>query len=59
MKLKDIYKLEVLKFVYKFIENYLRKCLSNYFSPASKIHHYSTRFASEHNWVAAMRCNKT
>ena len=59
MKLKDIYKLEVLKFVYKFIKNYLPECFDNYFLPASKIHNYSTRFASEYNWVAVLRCSKT
>ena len=58
-KLKDIYELEVLKFVYKFIKNYLPKCFNNYFLRASKICNYSNRFASEHNWVSAMRCSKT
>ena len=59
MKLKGIYKLEMLKFVYEFIKNYLPKCFDNYFLPASKIHNYSTRFASEYNWVAVMRSNGT
>ena len=48
MKLRNIYKLEMLKFVYKFIKNYLPKCY-NYFLPTSKIHNYSTRYASEYN----------
>ena len=47
MKLKGIYELEVLKFVYKFTKNYLPKCFGNYFLPASKIYNYSTKFASE------------
>ena len=59
MKLKYIYELEVLKFVYKFIINYLLKCFNNYFLPDSKIHNYSARFTSEYNWVAVMSCSKT
>ena len=37
MKLKDIHKLEELKFVYKFVKNYLPKCFDNYFLPAPKL----------------------
>ena len=59
MKLKDFYKLEVLKFVSKFIKDYLSKCFDNYFLFALKIHNYSTRFASEYDWIAVMRCSKS
>ena len=59
IKLKDIYELEVLKFVYELIKNYLPKWFHNYFLPASNIHNYLTRFASEYNWVTVMRCSKT
>ena len=59
MKLKDIYELEVLKFAYKFIKNYLPKCFDKNFLRASKIHSYLTKFASKYNWVAVMRCSKT
>ena len=59
MKLKDIYELEVSKFVYKLIKNHLLRCFDNYFLPASKIYDCSTRFAFEYNWIAVMRCNKT
>ena len=58
MKLKNIYELEMLKFVYKFIKKFLPKCFDYYFLPALKIHNYS-RFALEYNWVPVMRCSKT
>ena len=45
-----------MKLVYKFIKNYLPNYFDDYVLPASKIHNYSSRFASEYNWVAVIRC---
>ena len=60
-KLSNIFKLEVLKFVYNFKKNALPKCFSNYYQSDTQTQNYSRRFASENNLFSCcvIKCSKS
>ena len=58
LKVKDVFELEVLKFVYKFKNKTLPEIFDNYYQSASEIHVYSTRFAIYYNLAAAWLLKK-
>ena len=49
LKLSNIYKLEVLKFVYKFRATLLPSSFADYFHSAPEIHNMPTRFSKSYN----------
>ena len=49
LRLDDIYKLEVLKFMFSFKKKILPHCFKDYFTIPSEIHEYPTRFACDDN----------
>ena len=51
LKLSNIYKLEVLKFVYKFRVKLLPSSFADYFHSAPEIHNKPTRFSKSNNLV--------
>ena len=52
-RLNDIYKLEVLKFIFSFKKKILPNCFKDYFTISSEIHEYPTRFACDDNQLVA------
>ena len=56
LTLSNIFKLEVLKFVFNFRKKKLPKCFDQYFQPVVQVHNYSTRFAE--NSLAVVRFSK-
>ena len=56
LTLNNIFKLEVLKFVFNFRKKKLPKCFDQYFQPVVQVHNYSTRFAE--NSLAVVRFRK-
>ena len=58
LKLNNIYKLEVSKFMYKFKSKSLPICSDEYFVLPSKVHSYSTRFVTGDNY-SLTRFNKS
>ena len=59
MNLCQIYKLEILKFMYKYKNKILPNCFKNYFVSPSETHNYPTRFACDDNWAAAFQHKKS
>ena len=59
LRLIDIYKLEVLKFMFSFKKNILPKCFNDYYTIPSEIHEYPTRFACNDNWAVNFGCIKS
>ena len=53
MNLCQIYKLEILKFMFKYKN--IPNCFKNYFVSPSETHNYPTRFACNDNWAAALQ----
>ena len=58
LKLNNIYKLEVLKLMYKLKSKSLPICFNEYFVLPSKVHSYSTRFVTGDNYTLT-RLNKS
>ena len=56
LTLNNIFKLEVLKFVFNFRKKKLPKCFDQYFQPVVQVHNYPTRFAE--NSLAVVRFSK-
>ena len=56
LTLSNIFKLEVLKFVFNFRKKKLPKCFDQYFQPVVQVHNYPTRFAE--NSLAVVRFSK-
>ena len=56
LTLSNIFKLEVLKFVFNFRKKKLPKCFDQYFQPVVQVHNYLTRFAE--NSLAVVRFSK-
>ena len=59
MNLCQIYKLEILKFMFKYKNKTLPNCFKNYFVSPSETHNYHTRFACDNNWAAAIQHKKS
>ena len=59
LRLDDIYKLEVLKFMFSFKKKILPNCFKDYFTIPSEIHEYPTRFACDDNWAVNFHCTKS
>ena len=59
MNLCQIYKLEILKFMFKYKNKTLPNCFKNYFISPSETHNYPTRFACDDNWSAAFQHKKS
>ena len=59
LRLDDIYKLEVLKFMFSFKMKILPNCFKDYFTIPSEIHEYLTRFACDDNWAVNFHCTKS
>ena len=59
MNLCQIYKLEILKFMFKYKNKTLPNCFKNYFVSPSETHNYPTRFACDDNWAAAFQHKKS
>ena len=59
LRLDDIYKLEVLKFMFSFEKKIPSKCFKDYFTIPLEIHEYPTRFACDDNWAVNFRCTKS
>ena len=59
LRLSDIYKLEVLKFMFSFKKKILPNCFKGYFTIPSEIHEYPTRFACDDNWAVNFHCTKS
>ena len=57
LKLINIFKQEILKFMYKYQNKSLPKCFFDFFAMFSKLHFYPTRFATCSNY-SVMRVNK-
>ena len=55
MNLSQIYKLEILKFMFKYKNKTLPNCFKNYFVSPPETHNYPTRFACDDNWAAAFQ----
>ena len=51
LRLDDIYKLQVLKFMFSFKKKILPNCFNDYFTIPLEIHGYPTRFACDDNWA--------
>ena len=58
-RLHDIYKLEVLRFMFSFKKKILPNCFKDYFTIPSEIHEYPTRFACDDNWAVNFHCTKS
>ena len=58
LRLDDIYKLEVLKFMFGFKKKIPPNCFKDYFTIPSEIHKYPTRFACGDNWAVNFHCTK-
>ena len=56
LTIKNIFKLELLKFIFSFRTKTIPKCLCYYFQPDVQIHNYSTKFAV--NNLAVVKFNK-
>ena len=56
LKLKEIFNLELAKFMHKYTNNYLPKSFNEYFNPAINIHSHNTR--NIHNKFFIPRVNK-
>ena len=59
LRLDDIFKLEVLKFMFSFKKKILPNCFKNFFATSSEIHKYPTRFACDDNWAVNFHCTKS
>ena len=59
MNLRQIYKLQILKFMFKYKNKTLPNCFKNYFVSPSETHNYPTRFACDDNWTAAFQHKKS
>ena len=59
MNLCQIYKLEILKFMFKYRNKTLPNCFKSYFITKSETHNYPTRFACNDNWAAAFQHKKS
>ena len=59
LRLDDIYKLEVLKFMFSFNQKILPNCFKDYFTIPWKIHEYPTRLACDDNWAVNFHCTKS
>ena len=59
LRLDDIYKLEVLKFMFSFKKKILLNCFKDYFTIPSEIHEYPARFACDDNWEENFHCTKS
>ena len=59
LRLDDIYKLEVLKFMFSFKKKILPNCFKDYFTIPSEIHEYPTRFACDGNWAVNFHCTQS
>ena len=59
MNLCQIYKLEILKLMFKYKNKTLPNCYKNYFVSPSETHNYPTRFACDDNWAAAFQHKKS
>ena len=57
LKLNNIFHLEVLKLVFKFLATLFRKCFDDYFRRAEQNHSHSTPITSNENF-ALMLCSK-
>ena len=56
LTLNNIFKLEVLKFVFYFRKKKLPKCFDQYFQPVVQVHNYPNQFAE--NSLAVVRFSK-
>ena len=59
MNLCQLYKLEILKFMFKYKNKTLPNCFKNYFVAPSETLNYPTRFACGDNWAAAFQHKKS
>ena len=59
MNVCQIYKLEVLKFMFKYTNKTLPNCFKNYFTTPSETHNCPTRFAFDDNWAAIFQHRKS
>ena len=59
LRLDDIYKLEVLKFMFSFKKKILPNCFKDYFTISSEVHEYPTGFACDDNWAVNFHCTKS
>ena len=59
MNLCNIYKLEILKFMFKYKNKTFPNCFKNYFVSPSETHNYPTTFACDDNWAAAFQHKKS
>ena len=59
INLFQIYKLEILKFMFKYKNKTLPNCFKNYFITSSETRNYPTRFACDDNWAAAFQHKKS
>ena len=60
LRLIDIYKLEVLKFMFSLKKKILPKFFNDYYTIPSEIHEYPIRFAcNDDNWAVNFRCIKS
>ena len=56
LKLNDIYRLELAKFMHKLHHGALPKIFDNFFKNISNIHSYKTRFADNQNYFMQRVC---
>ena len=50
LKIPNIYKLEVLKIMYKINTKTVPNCFGDFLQISSKTHYYPTRFATDNNY---------
>ena len=51
LKLNNVFKPEILKFMYNYQSKSLPKCFSDFFAVPSELHSYPTTFASGDNYL--------
>ena len=59
MNLCQIYKLEIVKLLFKYKNKTLPNCFKNYFVSPSETHNYPTRFACDDNLASAFQHKKS
>jgi len=56
LKLSDIYRIELAKFMHKLHHGTLHKIYDNFFQNISNVHSYKTRFADNQNYFIQRVC---